>query len=181
MKQAKTDEIPEFKTLEEERDYWEKHGPLADGHHGKLTKLENGQKRSSMLAVRLTGEELTKLRDAAARHKVGPSTFARITLTSAIEQEDKNPRTITVDELKTVLDNNVSSLLREKAESLAQRVAIGDPENPSLLVLDGNQMKETEELGLEMFRVLLSLVGVKVITPQDEGYADVMKRIKVTT
>ena len=80
MKKTTNKEIPEFKTLEEEKEYWEKHGPLADGYHGKISKPDIGKKRSSMLAVRLTGEELTKLRDVAAKHGVGPSTFARIVL-----------------------------------------------------------------------------------------------------
>jgi hypothetical protein len=84
MKQ-KDNRIPEFKTLEEEREYWNARGPLADGHQGIINKPTAKQKRSSFLAVRLTGEELTHLRDMAVKQGLGPSTFARIVLKSAIE------------------------------------------------------------------------------------------------
>jgi hypothetical protein len=85
MGREKGERIPEFKTLEEEKEYWEARGPLADGHNGTLNKPKPKQKRSSFLAVRLTGEELTRLRDMAARQGLGPSTYARMVLTSAIE------------------------------------------------------------------------------------------------
>ncbi len=44
--------IPEFKTLEEEKEYWESRGPLAEGKKGKVDRPRAGQKRSSLLAVR---------------------------------------------------------------------------------------------------------------------------------
>ena len=85
MKRTGTKTIPDFKTLEEEREYWEARGPLAEGYRGRVSKPKAGQKRSSFLSVRLTGEELTRLRDIAAKQGLGPSTFARLVLTSAIE------------------------------------------------------------------------------------------------
>jgi len=94
MKQQKS-KAPEFQSLEEEKSYWEAHGPLADGQRGRVNKPIAGQKRSSVLAVRLTGDELTKLRDVAAERGVGPSTFARIVLTSAIENANTLPKHIT--------------------------------------------------------------------------------------
>ena len=89
MKGTKEKDIPEFKSLEEERAYWEARGPLAEGHKGRINKPN--AKRSSFLAVRLTGEELTKLRDVAAKNGMGPSTYARIVITSAIERESRLP------------------------------------------------------------------------------------------
>src|SRR4030042_581554 len=82
---TKKNKIPEFKTLEEERKYWDARGPLADGHKGTINKPRAKQKLTSFLAVRLTGEELTKLRDVAAKQGLGPSTYARILITTAIE------------------------------------------------------------------------------------------------
>ncbi len=43
MKVTKTKPIPEFKTLEEEKQYWEARGPLAKGKRGRLnrTKVAN--------------------------------------------------------------------------------------------------------------------------------------------
>lgn len=80
--------IPEFKSPEEEKEYWEARGPLAKGHRGKLNKPETGRKRSSFLSVRLTGEELTQLRNLAASFNIGPSTFARQILLGVIRRPD---------------------------------------------------------------------------------------------
>jgi predicted DNA binding CopG/RHH family protein len=103
----KNSEIQEFKTLEEEREYWEARGPLADGHKGTLNKPKAKQKRSSFLAVRLTGEELTRLRDMAAKQGVGPSTFARMILTSAIEGRSQ-PDIVTLTEIKKMIEDHLS-------------------------------------------------------------------------
>ena len=105
MKEIKDTGIPEFKSLEEEREYWEARGPLADGRRGKINKP--GQRRSSFLAVRLTGEELTHLRDMAAKQGLGPSTFARLILTRAIENESRLPKVVTSDELRNLLDEHL--------------------------------------------------------------------------
>ena len=83
----KDEKIPEFKTLEEEREYWDARGPLADGHRGRWNIPKPGQKHSSFLAVRMTGAEITKLRDIAAKQGLGISTYARILLTKAIEEQ----------------------------------------------------------------------------------------------
>ena len=80
--------IPEFKSLDEEREYWEARGPLAEGHKGRINKPQPDQKRSSFLSIRLTGEELTQLRDMAAEFGMGPSTYARQVLKLAIEQKN---------------------------------------------------------------------------------------------
>ncbi len=86
-KKIKT-KIPEFKSLDEEREYWEARGPLAEGHKGRINKPQPDQKRSSFLSIRLTGEELTQLRDMAAEFGMGPSTYARQVLRLAIEQKN---------------------------------------------------------------------------------------------
>ncbi len=86
-KKTKT-KIPEFKSLDEEREYWEARGPLAEGHKGRINRPKPGQKRSSFLSIRLTGEELTQLRDMAAEFGMGPSTYVRQVLKLAIEQKN---------------------------------------------------------------------------------------------
>lgn len=178
MKGEKITKALEFQSLEEEKEYWETRGPLADGHKGRLSKPVAGQKRSSVLAVRLTGEELTKLRDVAAKRGLGPSTFARIVLTSVTEHEGELPQVITVDELKTAFANSMTQAVKDKAEIFAKKVAIGDPDDPSLLLIDGGQMKDTEELGMDFLRVLLSMVGVQLVTPGEAKYEDMKKLIK---
>ena len=102
---AKKNDIPEFKTLEEEREYWESRGPLAPGHKGTINRPRPKQQLKSFLAVRMTGEEITRLRDLAAKKGLGPSTYARILLTSAIEQGGQ-PDIATLTEIKDMIENH---------------------------------------------------------------------------
>lgn len=69
------------------REYWEKRGPLARGNRGKVQLAR--QKRSSFLTVRLSGRELTKLRDIAVRQGIGPSTLARIILLAEMNKASR--------------------------------------------------------------------------------------------
>ena len=168
MKGKRDTVIPEFQSLEEEREYWETRGPLAEGHKGRISKPR--QKRSSFLAVRLTGDELTRLRDLAAKQGLGPSTFARNVLMTALEREDKLPRVVvTLEDLKEALERNLPQALAERLEAFAKAIAIGDPENPALIVIDANQRKEYEQLIWSFFGALL---GLQVITPKDERYKE---------
>lgn len=169
MKATKDTGIPGFKSLEEEKEYWEARGPLAEGRRGRITKPKLGQKRSSFLAVRLTGEELTLLRNISAKQGLGPSTFARLVLTSIIEQKQV-PKYITLDQLKEALVTNLPQSVKEKAEALAKNIAVGDPKNPALLLIDASQMKEFEEFTVSWLRALLAIGGVQMITPEDNRY-----------
>jgi predicted DNA binding CopG/RHH family protein len=120
MKEIRNAGIPEFKSLEEEKEYWEARGPLAEGHKGKLNKQKPRKKRSSFLAVRLTGEELTRLRDVAAKQGLGPSTYARILLTSAIERQ-KQPEMVTLTEIKNMMENFLSQSATGDGQKTARR------------------------------------------------------------
>jgi len=46
MKKKRYSDIPEFKSLEEEKEYWEARGPLADGHRGTWNKPKLNKKRN---------------------------------------------------------------------------------------------------------------------------------------
>ena len=72
---------PRFSSLEEEDKYWETHSPLDEGFEGEVQTTE--QKRSSFLSVRMTGDELSQLRAAAAKLGLGTSTYARLILAQA--------------------------------------------------------------------------------------------------
>lgn len=77
---------PRFSSLEEEEEYWKTHSPLLEGYEGDVQKAK--RKRSSFLSVRLNGEELTQLRDMAAKFGMGPSTYARQILELMIERQN---------------------------------------------------------------------------------------------
>lgn len=85
-KKSKQYPNPKFSSIEEEDKYWETHSPLDEGFEGEVETSE--QKRSSFLSVRMTGDELSQLRDAAVKLGVGPSTYARLILTSAIKSSN---------------------------------------------------------------------------------------------
>ena len=169
MKGTRDTGIPEFQSLEEERKYWEARGPLAEGHKGIINKPKSGKKRSSFLAIRLTGEELTHLRDVAAEQGLGPSTFARVVLTRVIERKDSLPKVVTSDELMSTLSRNLSQEDKDKFESFLKDIVIGDPDNPALLVFSGQRKTWEEHTSLFLQR-LLALLGIQVITPENEGY-----------
>lgn len=76
---------PGFSTVAEEEEYWQKHSPLAEGYEGDVQRKR--QKRSSYLALRLSGEELEKLKDAAQKAGVGPTTLARNLILQGLREE----------------------------------------------------------------------------------------------
>lgn len=163
MKGIRDNGVPEFKTLEEERAYWEARGPLAEGRKGRINRPKSGQKRSSFLVVRLTGEELTRLRDIAAKQGLGPSTFARQILTLAIQGESR--KQVSFEEFTSVMSNKFSKEDLKKAEFLIKDLIIGDPENPALLVFSGQRRKWEEFVSLIFERLL----GIQVVPTKNEN------------
>jgi len=167
MKKKEDSKMPEFQSLQEEKEYWEARGPLAEGHKGKINKLKTGQKRSSYLAVRLTGEELTRLRDVAARYGIGPSTFARLLLTSVIgKQRNLAKRILTLDELKDVFLSSLPGDLEDKLVKFVDETSIG--EMPPILLLDSQNVRQAEELTWQMLMAFLRALGFQVVTPEQE-------------
>jgi hypothetical protein len=86
MEREKESKLPEFQSLEEEKEYWEARGPLAEGHKGRINKPKLGQKRSSFLSVRLTGEEIAALHEVAAIFFTRPSEFARGAILDSVKR-----------------------------------------------------------------------------------------------
>lgn len=74
---------PKFRDLKEEDKYWQSHSPMMEGYEGHVQKEK--QSRSSFLSVRLTGEELSRLREVATHYGVGPSTYLRQLLIQTLE------------------------------------------------------------------------------------------------
>ena len=173
MKATNTKSIPEFKTLEEERQYWEARGPLVEGKRGRMNRPKVGQKRSSFLAVRLTGEELTRLRDVAARQRLGPSTFARLVLTAAVEPGSKPPTRKTLEEVFEALENNLSQETKDRVESLVKAMFIGKP--PYLLELtDKSRLEEFVHL---VFAGFLERAGIQLVTREAERSLEAKDKI----
>jgi len=95
---------PGFGTAEEEAAFWREHSPLVEGYEGRVQRKR--QKRSSYLALRLSGEELDTLRDAAEKAGVGPTTLARNLILKGLDEESGLLRRI------EVLEREVAGLRR---------------------------------------------------------------------
>ncbi|MGD1118452.1 MAG: hypothetical protein ABR886_03090 [Dehalococcoidales bacterium] len=173
MKDLRDTGIPEFKTLEEEKEYWEARGPLADGHKGTINKPKSKQKRSSFLAVRLTGEELTQLRDIAAKQGLGPSTFARMVLV-ATTKKDISPERVPFSDLVKAMSSRFSQEDMEKCQNLLKDIVIGDPENPALLVYSGERKKWEEFTSLIFERMF----GIKIVQTEDKNLKKVKEMVE---
>jgi len=82
---------PKFTSVEEEDEYWQEHSPLTEEYEGTVQR--GRQRRSSYLALRLSGEELKQLRDAAQKAGIGPTTLARNLILQGLKTErDLLPR-----------------------------------------------------------------------------------------
>ena len=107
----KENSIPHLKSLEEEKAYWETLGPLAEGQKGRVSLAK--QRRSSFLVIRLTGEELTRLRNVARERGLGPSTYGRLVLKQAIEN-DSQFQNINTDEFINKLVVRISQEMNQR-------------------------------------------------------------------
>jgi hypothetical protein len=168
----------QFKTMEEERDYWEARGPLAKGARGRINKPVPKENRSSFLSVRLSGKELTQLRDLANGYNLGPSTFARQVLVSLIgkdktpKNKNKEPRNILFDDICDTLMEKTPQTFSEQLMKLLLSSTKGELDNPSSIIIDKSRMRECVELSVKIMALLAETANpdIKVITPFDSNY-----------
>ena len=80
------DAIPEFRTAEQEDEFWRRLSSPGQGERRVIQRKP--EKRSCYLALRLTGEELARLREAARRADVGPTTLARKLILKGLQEEN---------------------------------------------------------------------------------------------
>ncbi len=162
----------EFKSMEEEREYWEQRGPLAKGIRAKVSEPIENDKRASFLSVRLSGRELTQLRDLAAKYNSGPSTFVRNIVINLLSYTHKTTKVPTVDDVAKHLFGAMPAELADKCDNLYKSVTVGDNANPTMLIMTQAQLQEAQEIGKRLvFYIIHSLnPNAKLITPEDENY-----------
>jgi hypothetical protein len=178
----------QFKTTEEEREHWEARGPLAKGARGKINKPVPKENRSSFLSIRLSGKELTQLRDLADRYNLGPSTFARQVLVSLIgkaetlKNKDKEPKKVLFDEICGALMEKTPQTFRKQIMNLLLSSTEGELENLSSIVIDKSKVREWMEMSAKLMALLAETMnpGIKVVTPFDSNY-EKEKTIKEST
>ena len=165
--------IPQFETEEQEAEYWDSHSPLDLAAEPKAQKVRVRGVKDRPITVRLDSESRSKLDRLAAKQGLGPSSFARLILMSVIEQRSKLPKRITLDDLKNILEEITPQLIKNRAKLLVKEAAIGDPDNPSFLILNQSQIDEWGRLGLRAICALLARYDVQVITQEHTKYKEV--------
>lgn len=167
---------PQFKSVEEEDAYWQRHDPLTEDYKGKWQRRR--QKLSSYFALRLTGEEITRLRNAATKKDLTISAYARGVLMAAVEKEERPAKPLTTDDLAELLGQGIPESVAERMLSLVKEMATGSPSKPTLLVIDTPQVKEWEEIAKLLIPLLLSLVGARVVSPEKKQYPVLRDMVK---
>jgi hypothetical protein len=162
--------IPEFETEEQEAEYWDTHSPLDVAAEPGAQGVRVRAPKDRPITIRLDSHSRRKLEELATESGLGPSTFARRILLSAIERGGESPRRLTLSDLREALEQNLPQHVKERAESLLKAISIGEPQNPAILLVDRSQMKEWEQLGLLFTSALLAMAGVQVVTSQDSEY-----------
>jgi len=92
------DTVPEFGTAEQEDEFWRMLNP--PGKTDRRPVRRKPEKRSSYLALRLTADELARLREAARGADVGPTTLARNLILKGLQEENTLLRRIEALEQK---------------------------------------------------------------------------------
>ena len=86
--------IPEFKSLEEEAEFWDTHDTTDYEEEFKPVKVRFAKNLSQGITIRLDPETLMTLRSYAKEKGIGPTTLARMWILEHLrEQEEHRSRT----------------------------------------------------------------------------------------
>jgi hypothetical protein len=176
---------PRFSSIEEEEKYWAAHSPLAEGYPIEIQKEK--QKRSSFLTIRLTGDELTRLRDLASSKGIGPSTYIRALIKDQLTPRESAELSLREEAqlFKSILqglaaDNKAVGMTAVKDKAKGQYGPLKD----AYCILQLSKVAFSQEkihnlvtaINQEICNQLLTNACVKVITPNDTEF-DPIKRI----
>ena len=176
---------PRFGSIEEEDKYWATHSPLDEGYAVAIQKEK--QKRSSFLTIRLTGEELTQLRDLSSARGMGPSTFIRTLIKNALTPTEQAELTLSksAQQVKSIVQELVydrkageKSAVKDKAikQYAATQEAFCILELSKAPITQEQMNALTTTITLDILDQFISNACVKVITPGDAEF-DEIKRI----
>ena len=152
-KKSKQYPNPKFSNIEEEDKYWETHSPLNEGFEGEIETSE--QKRSSFLSVRMTGDELSQLRDMATKLGVGPSTYARLILRNAID----NNNWPTPHPFNDIYNSNCNHESK--------------PKSRFIYLMDADDINIPTDMVKSIIRTIVNNWKCRVVTPNDDDYNEV--------
>lgn len=101
--------LPKFRSEQEESEYWDSHSPLDIDEKPKLEKVKVAKVKDSPITIRLDSVSREKLSKMASERGIGPSTLARLALSTMIDgREESKPdsETITVPKMSIAAEAN---------------------------------------------------------------------------
>jgi hypothetical protein len=182
MKVIKKTQKPGTGNMEqEEREYWEARGPLSKGARGKLSQPVPNENRSSFLSVRLSGKEITQLRNLSQKSGLGPSTFARQVLVSLVEKAETRQNNQDKSEIKNInIDESCDQMMKVAPQSFRAQIASllaptaeSELNNKTTITLDKSQFREIMEMNMKIMTLLAEVVNpeLKVVPPSEINYS----------
>ena len=85
-------QIPEFKSREEEAEFWDTHDFTEYQEGFKPVQVRFAKRLSHALAIRFDSETLEKLRVRAHQKGIGPTTLARMWILEQLQEEPPSAR-----------------------------------------------------------------------------------------
>jgi hypothetical protein len=175
---------PKFDNVVDEDKYWKTHSPLAEGYPVEIQQEK--QQRSSFLTIRLTGEELTQLRDLASSKGMGPSTYIRALIKDTLSPEERAELALSrsARQFQSVIQDLVYdkkargiSEVKDKVQKHYQAV----PEAFCILEMSKSPFSQEEINNLTTALILIinqfiSNMCVKVVSSSDSEFEEI-KRI----
>lgn len=168
-KNTKSYDIPSFKDLKEEDKFWQNRSPLLEEAKPEQVQRKR-QNRSSFISIRLTGEELSFLREQAISYGLAPSTYARQIIIQAMESHKGG--TIPPDSLIRLF-HRLSGVRGEPSGKYLEK----------LTTLYGEYAKAQELFTGQFEKILFDAFMSRMIDPEEihklikTGTGDVMKAI----
>lgn len=92
MTTRKSRTIPEFKSIQEEAEFWDKHDTTDFEDSFKPVRVKFAKNLSQGITVRLDPETLAELRSLASEKGIGPTTLARMWILEQLRREETAAR-----------------------------------------------------------------------------------------
>ena len=84
--------IPKFKSLEEERKFWDTHSITEFMNEFTPAKITFTKPKRKLVSIRLDTEQIESLRQVASHKGIGYLSLIRYWISERIAKEDKTPR-----------------------------------------------------------------------------------------
>jgi hypothetical protein len=90
LKQTRKKQLPDFRSREDEAEFWETHSPLDYEDDLEEVSVEFSHPLNHTLAVRLDAASISRLARIARSKGIGPSTLARMWLLERLDAEQSS-------------------------------------------------------------------------------------------